>query len=103
MYPNSERINEAHYQLGKIYENLRAFEKALNHYKSINAPDSQELSAKAKLAIADIFSRELDSETAIQTYENIVNSSPDFKRDAYVKIADVYKGQQNYQKAVEIY
>lgn len=102
-YPNSEKINEAHYQLGRIYENLREFEKALNHFKSINAPEEDELYAKAKLAIADIFSRELDSATAIQTYENIISSSPDFKRDAFVKIADVYKGQQEYQKAVDTY
>ncbi len=102
-YPNSEKINEAHYQLGKIYENRREFEKALNQYKSVNAPEEDELYAKAKLAIADIFSRELDSQTAIQTYENIISRSPDFKRDAFVKIADVYKGQQEYQKAVETY
>ena len=40
------------------------------------------LYAKASLAIADIFSRELDPASAVETYKNIIESSPEFKRDA---------------------
>jgi predicted TPR repeat methyltransferase len=55
------------------------------------------------LAIADIFSQELDAVSAVETYQNIAASSPEFSRDAHVKIAEVYKKSADFTKAVEAY
>ncbi len=102
-FPQSEVTDIAHLSLGQSYEAIDQFEKALNHYKAITNSDDKELYAKAKLAIANIFSRNLDPQTAIKTYEGIISSSPEFKRDAYIKIAELYNNEQNFSKALESY
>jgi len=102
-FSGSEKVSVAHLELGQAYQAQGAYDKALNQLKLIDDPSNKELYAKAKLAIADIFSKELDPENAIVTYQNITASCPDFKRDAYVKIAAIYKNNQKYDQAVEAY
>ena len=102
-FPGSEKISVAHLALGQAYQAQGAYDKALNQLKLIDDPSHKELYAKAKLAIADIFSKELDPDNAIVTYQNIAASCPDFKRDAYVKIAAIYKNNQKYDQAIEAY
>ncbi len=62
-----------------------------------------EFSAKAKLAIADIFSRELDQGRAVEIYQNIIATSPEFKRDALVKIGNVYRKIQKHDEELKAY
>ncbi len=102
-FPDSEKVNAIHYQLAQTFENLGQWDNALDQYKSVTDFQDREFYPKAKLAIAEIFAKEMEPDTAIQTYENIISSSPDFKRDAYVKIASLYKSQQNYEKAILAY
>jgi len=102
-FPTSPQLNFVNYAIAQAYEQLGQYEQALNYYRKITDPSDHEIYAKAKLAIAEIFAQQLDPMTAIQTYENIIVHSPDFKRDAYVKMAELYKSQQNYDKALEAY
>ncbi len=102
-FPGSEKINLARLELGEAYQAQGVLDKALNQLKLIDDPKDKEVYAKAKLAIADIFSKELDPENAIKTYQNIALSCPDFKRDSYVKIARLYQSNQNYTKTIEAY
>jgi tetratricopeptide (TPR) repeat protein len=59
--------------------------------------------AKAKLAVADIFSKEMSPAKTIETYQSIIDNSEDFKRDAYLKIAKVYRESRDYEKEVAAY
>ena len=59
--------------------------------------------AKAELAIANIFAKEMDQTKALETYESIIKNSPEFKRDAYMKIAQEHKEQAEYEKAIPAY
>lgn len=102
-FPGSEKISLAHLALGQAYEAQGAYDKALNWLKLIDDPSNKELYARAKLLVADIFSKELDPDNAIVTYENIAASCPDFKRDAYVKIAAIHKNNQKYDQALQAY
>ena len=102
-FPGSEKINLAHLELGQAYQSQGALDKALNQFKLVDDPADKEVYAKAKLAIADIFSKELEPDNAIQTYQNIAASCPDFKRDSYVKIARLYQNNQNFDKAIEAF
>ncbi len=102
-YPKSSRINLFRFQLGQAYQGKGELDKALNQFKVIEDPTDKELNAKAKLAIADIFSQGVDPEKALSTYENIAESSPEFKRDAYVKIAEIDKNNQKYDEALKAY
>ncbi len=100
-FPSGEKKNIVYYELGQAYVMQQNYEKAVSAFKQIHDPKNQEINTKAKLAIADIFSRELKPEETITTYMSIINSAPEFKRDAYNKIAQVYKQNKDYEKAVD--
>jgi tetratricopeptide (TPR) repeat protein len=102
-YSSGPETAEALYALGSIYYKQEDYEKALSYFKQIKPEDGQEIYTQAKLSIADTFARQLDPLTAIQTYENIIKSSPEFARDAYIKIAEIYEDSQKYQKALTAY
>jgi len=102
-YPGSDKIDIVRFELGQVYEATEEFDKAINIYKLIDNTENRELYAKTKLAIADIFSKEFNPNSAIETYQNIIDASPEFKKDAYVKIADVYNNLKNYEKAITAY
>jgi TolA-binding protein len=101
-FPGSDRINRIRYELGQAYELQGGYDQALNQYKLINSSDPETF-ARAGLAIAAIFSKELDPEKAAQTYQEIIEKSPDFRRDAYMKLAQVYRKNGNYAKEIETY
>jgi TolA-binding protein len=101
-FPGSTKLNLVHYELGQTYEAQEHLDKALSQYKLITAED-KEIYARARLAIADIFSDQTDEQSAVNSYKEIATSVPDFQRDAYVKIARVYNNNKNYNNALKAY
>ncbi|MDP8212183.1 MAG: tetratricopeptide repeat protein [Candidatus Zapsychrus exili] len=101
-FPESKKLNLVKYQLGQAYQALEKYDAAVNILKEIT-DKNRELYAKARLAIAHIFSRDLNDDKAVETYKSIIETSPELKRDAYVKIAAVYKRNQEYSKALDSY
>ena len=102
-FPGSDRLDLVRYELGRAYQAKGEYDRAVNAFKHIGDAQSSELHAKAKLAIADIFSRDLDPDSSIETYQNIIDTSPKFKRNAYIKIAEVQKKVENYTDAISAY
>jgi len=102
-FPGSEKINVVYYQVAEAYQAKEEYDQAVHFYKQIKSSADRLLYAKAELAIADIFSKELSPESAVETYQNIISISPEFARDAYVKIAEVYKKSKQYNPAIEAY
>ena len=102
-FPGSDQLNIIRYELGQAYLGKEEYDQAVNVLKLIDDPKQTEIYAKAKLAIADIFSKKLDPASTIETYQNIIATSPEFKRDALVKIAEVHKTNKNYPSAIASY
>ena len=102
-FPGSDKLPSAYFQLGQAYQGQSRYNDAVNILKKIDDTTDPTLYAKARLAIAEIFSKEFDQESAIQTYEKILSTSPEFSRDALVKIADVHKKEDDHLKAIEAY
>jgi len=102
-FPGSEKVDFIYYELGQAYQAMEEYGQAIDAFKRIDELQDSELHAKAKLAIADIFSKDLDPESAVATYQDIIDTSPKFKRDAYAKIAEVYKKASDYAQAVSAY
>lgn len=102
-FPGSDKLSLIYFELGRAHQAKEELDQAVNAFKHIDNTQAPELYAKARLAIADIFAKDLDQDSAIQTYQNIGNASPEFKRDAYIKIAEVYKKANNYEQALAAY
>ncbi|NTV28869.1 MAG: tetratricopeptide repeat protein [Candidatus Omnitrophica bacterium] len=92
-----------YFEIGRAYHALGQFDKALENYRHVGSQSDVDLFTKARLAIADIFSRELDPSKAIDTYQNIISASPEFARDAYVKMAQIYRRNRQYADELKVY
>lgn len=99
-FPGSESLGVVYYELSQSYTALEQYDQALAVLNKISEKPDKELYVKARLVIADIFSRELNPQSALDTYNNVIASSPEFKRDAYVKIADVYRTNKDFHNAI---
>lgn len=102
-FPGSDKLDLVYYELGRAYQAQEKYDQAVDAFKRVDDSRDRELYAKARLAIADIFSRDLDPASAVETYQNIIDASPEFKRDAYVKIAEVHKRDKAYGKSIAAY
>lgn len=94
--------DQINYELGQAYEIQGALDEALAQYKLVSDKD-EVLASKVKLAIAGILSKEFDPQKAITAYANIASTSPDYARDAYLKMAQLYRNAQNYEQEITVY
>jgi tetratricopeptide (TPR) repeat protein len=101
--PQSDKRGLIHFELGRAYQGLDQLDKALEHLRQVDAQADPLLYPKAKLAIAAIFAKDLDPAKAVETYRNIITTSPEFKRDALVKIAQLYRKQRQYKEELDAY
>ena len=101
-FPNSPQVDQIHYELGQAYEMQGDSNQALSQYKAISASNNKLLS-KTRVAIADILSKGSDPQEAIKAYEDIIASSPDLAPDAYLKLGQLYRNAQEYEKEVAVY
>ncbi len=102
-FPRNEKLPVAHFELGRAYFSLGLLDKALEQYQSVDGALNPELAAKAKLAIAEIFTKEMDPSKAVEAYKMIIASSPDYKRDALLKIASIDRKFSKYADEIAVY
>lgn len=91
------------FELGRAYHAMESLDKALEFYGCVTEDSDVDLLTRARLAAADIFARDLDPAKALGTYTNIVQNSPEFRRNAYIKIAKIYRKEQKYSQEREAY
>lgn len=101
-YPKSENIDLVLYEVGQAYNAEKSYDKAVNSFKKVSNKN-RDILVKAQISIAEIFTKDLNTASALETYQNIIQSSPEFQRDAYIKIAEVHKKDNNYSKAIAAY
>ncbi len=105
-YPNYKGIVRAYYELGNFYLASNLPSIALQEYKTIiaNYPDHQ-LARKSLLNEGKSYEMLDDVENAKRSYLNYVRNYPLSNEvdDAYLKIGDLWRKQENYGKAIEIY
>jgi lipopolysaccharide biosynthesis regulator YciM len=94
-FPKHERRGLICFELGRAYQAQGLADKAIEQYRQVTGED---LVTKARLAIADIFAQDMDPAKAIDTYRNIIVTSPEYKREALAKIAQVYRRSQDFVK-----
>ena len=99
-FPGTDKTGLLYFELGQTFLALEQFDQALGYFKKIGPDAGEEINGKARLAIADIFSRDMPSDQALAAYQRIAESFPDFRCDAYIKIGDIYKGEGLERKAI---
>ncbi|MBI5415205.1 MAG: tetratricopeptide repeat protein, partial [Candidatus Omnitrophica bacterium] len=75
-FPGSPRLGLAFYELGQAHQAKGEYDQAVGAYRKVDNSGDAALYAKARLALADIFSKELDSGSALSTYQSIIATSP---------------------------
>jgi TolA-binding protein len=101
-FPDSPQMDQIHYELGQAYEMRGQSDAALEQYKAISPRDGA-LKGKTWFAIAGIMSKDLNPQRAIAAYESIIAASPDFAGEAYLKLGQLYRNQQDYEKEIGVY
>ncbi|MBF0511246.1 MAG: tetratricopeptide repeat protein [Candidatus Omnitrophica bacterium] len=101
-FSNSKPMDQIRYELGQAYELQGKSDDALQQYKAISDTD-ESLKGKTRLAIAGIMFKEMDPKRAIGAYQSIIATSPDYAGEAYLKLGQLYRGEQNYEKELEVY
>ncbi|MBF0386657.1 MAG: tetratricopeptide repeat protein [Candidatus Omnitrophica bacterium] len=102
-FPGNEKRYLAHFELGRAYYAQGVLDKALEQYRNVNIPSDPELAARAKLAIAEIFTKEMDPVKAVEAYQNIIATSPEYQRDALLKIAQIDRKAAKYADELKAY
>lgn len=102
-FPENPKRFLAHYELGRAYYAQGILDKALDQYRRVDPPDDTELTTKAKLAIAEIFTKEMDALKAVETYQSIISTSPEYARDALMKIAQIDRKAAKYPDEIKAY
>ena len=100
-FPGSPKLNLVLYEMGQAYQAKGEYDQAIGAYKRVNSSTDGELYTKGRLAIADILSQELDPASGLETYQDIIKTSPEFRRDAFIKMAEIYRKDQDHTKAIE--
>lgn len=101
-YPGSAKYDLALFQLGQSFYAQEKYDTALEVLNKVSRKDP-EIYVKANLAIAEIFNQTLTADKAKQTYENIITTSPDFQRDAFTKLANIYLKENDYKAALNAF
>ncbi|MBF0484055.1 MAG: tetratricopeptide repeat protein [Candidatus Omnitrophica bacterium] len=102
-FPGNKRLVEVYYSLGQAYKANNDYKAAIESFKNISETVSPEIFVKAKSAIAEILSQKMDPDAAIATYKTMLDKVPSFAKDALFKIAEIYKSQNDQQKAAQYY
>ena len=101
-FPDCSQIDQIHYELGQAYEIQGRSDDALEQYKAISFRN-EPLRGKTRLAMAGIMSKDLDPQRAIAAYKSIIASSPEYAGVAYLKLGQLYRNGQDYEKEVGVY
>ncbi|MBF0531793.1 MAG: tetratricopeptide repeat protein [Candidatus Omnitrophica bacterium] len=102
-FPESEQSGVVYYELGQAYTAKGAYDKAVAALRRIKDVKGDILSARARMAIADIFERDMQPDAALETYQKIIVEAPEFVKDACVKIAEVHMNRREYEPALAAY
>jgi TolA-binding protein len=101
-FPDSPQLDQIHYELGQAYEFQGHSDNALEEYRAISSHDAL-LTGKTRIAIAGIMSKDLDPQRAIAAYKSIIADSPEYAGEAYLKLGQLYRNAQEYEKELGVY
>jgi tetratricopeptide (TPR) repeat protein len=105
-YPNSEMVDEAHYQVAECFYNERQYHEALEAYRLILRDYSESRYAEDALYNVSWCQFQLEQEEeAVATLQEVVIRFPkgDYSADAQFTVGDYFYNKRDYARAEEAY
>ncbi|MEW5758065.1 MAG: tetratricopeptide repeat protein [Candidatus Omnitrophota bacterium] len=102
-YPKSPLISESYYNIGYSYVQEGNLDEAKKIFIKLKADYRDKNSVLAQIALIDIKAEEGKTKEAVQEYSRLLEYNSEFSKLIYLKLADVYRKQNNTDKAMEIY
>jgi len=100
-YPGYHGIETVYYELAQAYELLGDTDHALQMYRRVTIDEA--LTAKAQLAMAELMAKDINANQAIDAYQRVINSYPDYAREASIRLGQLYRNMQQYEKEYQVY
>ena len=97
-----QKLDVAHYYLGRIAHNKKQYKTAISHYIKVQSAD---YSFEAKLRIAGLFALLGKSEEAIEQLDLLASQQTSWAKRVRVYLAtgEVLRGLKRYEEALEMY
>ncbi|RJO64083.1 MAG: outer membrane protein assembly factor BamD [Candidatus Omnitrophota bacterium] len=102
-FPASNLIADSYYALGSIENEVGNYKVAIDYFKKVIELNVSDLSGQAAIAIADIYTKENNTQAAIETYQKILKEYPNLIGLIYPKLADTQFKAGNYEEALALY
>jgi tetratricopeptide (TPR) repeat protein len=102
-FSKSNLVADAYYVLGGIYEDENKHEEAIKNFKKVKESGSADLAAQAVIAMADVYVKIGDSDSAFAAYQDVLNDHPNLSGMIYPKMADLYYNINSFDRALDFY
>lgn len=101
--PQSDLIPSAYYILGLTYGEEDKYQEAIDNLKRTAELNKTDLGSQAVLAIADIYAKQEQVDSALATYKEVIQKNTQLSDLVYPKIAGLYRKINNYDEAINFY
>lgn len=102
-YPKSPLVAQCYYNIGYTYIEEGNLDEAKKYFSKLKKEYKDKNSILAQIALIDIDAEEGKLNEAIRGYNRLLEYNNEFSKLIYIKLADVYKKSNNFNKALEIY
>jgi TolA-binding protein len=102
-FPKSALVVSAYYALGSTYQDEAKYDEAIENFKQVVSQENSDLAGAAAVAIADIYVKRDDINSALATYKEVLKRHPNLTALVYPKIADIYVKIKDYPQALDLY
>jgi len=102
-FSKSNLVVDAYYAIGSSYEEESEHQKAIENFKKVIELGKSDLSGQAAIAIAGIYVKLDEADSALNSYKDIVKEYPNLTNLIYPKIADLFYKTGNLTEAQDYY
>ncbi len=102
-FPQSNLRIDAYYALGSIYAEESRYAEAIDNFKKVIETGKSDLSAQATIAMADIYLKQDEADSALNAYSDIIKEYPNLSGLIYPKMADLFFKTGDYSRALDYY
>jgi len=104
-YPQNEISARAKYEIGMTFFEEKNYIRAIRSFNELINQDnlSEQIKIRALLAVGDLYLEQNNKPEAIKMYEQVLNKNSEYSKIGFLKLADLYKANKEYDKAIDLY